>query len=174
MNSRIVQMIATFHHVVNEQSGNDITIARAKTMVALVSLTWPHIGIVVTPYYITPSRVAWKCEAFDSVSMGGSFRRDPVGDDASIIIDDDEPRELVMLDEMRECALFIPLFGRQRLERFNFTLDGLFSSRSSDTNLALPGKEQRPTFKYADEFRRLREWLVHHGAITPDGKWPQV
>ena len=103
--------------------------------------------------------------------MGGSFRRDPVGDDASIIVDDDEPKELIMLDEMRDCASFIPLFGRQRLERFNLALATLFLCKASDTPLPLPGSEPSQTFRCADEYRQLYEWLVDHGAITSDGLW---
>lgn len=165
------QLITTFHHVVNEKSGNDITIARAKTMIALVSLTWPRTRIVATPHFITASRVAWESDAFDSIIMGGSFRRDPVGDDASIIIDDDEPKELTMLDEMRECASFIPMFGRQRLSRFNLTLAELFSCKANGALLPLPGSEPSQAFHCEDEYRKLHEWLLGHGAINSNGQW---
>jgi hypothetical protein len=171
MNTFIQQLIATFHHIVHEQFGNDITIARAKTMLALTSLTWPSIGIVVIPHEIAPGRMVWKSAAFDSMVMGGSFRRDPIGDHALIIFDEDKPEKLVMFDEMRECALFIPLFGKQRLERFNITLAGLVSSRESGTPLPLSGNEQSQAFPYVEEYRRLHEWLVDHGTITLDGQW---
>ncbi|RPH75366.1 hypothetical protein EHM76_01825 [bacterium] len=165
------RLITTFHYVVREQSGNDVTIARAKTMIALASLTWPSLGIVVTPFYITPGRLTWKSEAFESVMLGGGFRRDPVGDDASIIIDDYDPDQLIMLDKMQDCAGFIPLFGRQRLERFNLTLAELFLRKTSGAALPLPGSEESRAFNSEDHYRRLYEWLVSHGAITSDGQW---
>jgi hypothetical protein len=171
VNTFVNRLITTFHHVVSEQSGNDVTVARAKTMIALASLTWPRIGIAVTPQFITPRRMIWQSAAFDAVAMGGSFRRDPVGDDASIIIDDDEPKELVMLDEMRACASFIPLFGRQRLERFNITLAELFPYRENGTPLPLPGSGHFHRFHCEDEYRRLHAWLIDNGAISPDGEW---
>ena len=174
MSTIVRQLVATFHHVVNEKSGNDITIARAKTMISLVSLTWPSTGIVVTPHFITPERIIWKSTIFDSITMGGSFRRDPVGDDASIIIDDDEPKELIMLDEMCECASFIPLFGRQQLKRFNLTLAALFLHKASEAPLPLPGSEPSQTFHCADEYRQLHEWLKDHGVITSDGLWQVI
>ena len=166
-----LKLVTTFHHVVREQSGNDVTIARAKAMIALVSLTWPALDIVVIPHFIKTGRVMWKSDAFDSMTMGGSFRRDPVGDDASIIIDDDEPIELVMLDEMRACASFIPLFGRQRLERFNLTLAGIFTHKANGTPLPLPGSAASQAFHCEVEYRRLHQWLADHRTITPDGEW---
>lgn len=165
-----LQLVTTFHHVIREESGNDVTMARAKAMVALASLTWP-LGIVVTPHFINAGRVMWKSDAFDTVTMGGSFRRDPVGDDASIIIDDEEAKELVMLDEMRECASFIPLFGRQRLERFNLTLAGIFTHRANGTPLPRPGSGASEAFTCEAEYRQLYEWLSDHGTITPEGEW---
>jgi len=165
------QLITTFHHVIRERSGNDVTIGRAKTMVALASITWPSLGIVVIPHFINPGRMMWQSADFDSISEGSTFRRDPVGDDASIIIDDDEPPQLALLDEMGECASFIPLFGRQRLERFNLTLATIFSHKANGTPLPLPGSEASQVFHCEAEYRRLHEWLAAHGAITRDGRW---
>jgi hypothetical protein len=164
-------LITTFHYVVSEQTGNDVTIGRAKTMVALASITWPELEIVVSPHFITPERITWTSEEIDSFSAGSSFRRDPIGDDAPIIIDDVEPDQLVMPDRMRECASIIPLFGRQRLERFNLTLAGLFSYRASDIPLPMPGCAPDPKFPFEPEYRRLHGWLTEHGTITAEGKW---
>lgn len=174
MSATTLQLITTFHHVIREQTGNDVTIARAKTMVALASLTWPTLGIVVTPHYVTSVRIIWKSGDFDAMDIGGSFRRDPVGDDASIIIDSDEPKELVMMDEMRACAEFIPLFGRQSLERFNSTLAGLYSRKASGAALPPPGSATSSEFPNEKEYRQLYEWLVAHGAVSPDGGWHTV
>jgi hypothetical protein len=165
------QLITTFHHIIRERSGNDVTIARVRSMVALTSLTWPDLCIVVTPYYINPARVMWKSDDIDSFSGCSTFRRDPVGDDASIIIDEDDPKQLVLINEMQECASFIPLFGRQRLERFNLTLAKIFAHKVNGTPLPLPGSEASQSFNCETEYRRLYEWLVGHSAITPDGQW---
>ncbi|GFE57382.1 hypothetical protein [Geobacter sp. AOG1] len=174
MSATTLQLITTFHHVIREQTGNDVTIARAKTMVALASLTWPTLGIAIAPHYITAVRIMWKSDDFDAMDIGGSFRRDPVGDDASIIIDSDEQKELVMMDEMRACAEFIPLFGRQSLERFNSTLAGLYSRRANGAALPSPGSASSSEFPNEKEYRQLYEWLVAHGAVSPDGGWRTV
>ncbi len=171
MSELALRLVATFHHVISEQSGNDVTIARAKTMLALAGLTWPSLGIVVTPHYFGQGRMAWKSDAFDSVTMGGSFRRDPVGDDASIIMDDDEPKQLVLVEEMRACAAFIPLFGRQRLERFNLTLAELLARRANGAPLPQPGNGREAEFHCETEYGRLYGWLVEHGALDSDGQW---
>src|SRR5262245_49610709 len=121
-NMLTLQLIASFHYVVGEQTGSDLTVARAKTMIALASLTWPALNITVTHVPITPERMTWNSDGFGMINASASFRRDPVGDDAPIIIDDVEEDQLIQLDKMRECASIIPLFGRQRLERFNITL----------------------------------------------------
>jgi hypothetical protein len=168
------QLIATFHHVICEQTGNDVTIGRAKTMVALASITWPDLEIVVSPHIITPERITWKSDEIDSFSAGASFRRDPVGDDAPIIIENVEADQLTMPDRMRECASIIPLFGRQRLERFNFTLAGIFSHKARNIPLLLPDSAPDREFPYETEYRRLFGWLAGHGAVTADGKWPQI
>jgi len=165
------RLIATFHHVVSEQSGNDVTINRAKTMVALAALTWPGLGIDVRPHYFSSGRMWWKSDDFDSMNIGGSFRRDPVGDDASIILEDVDPDHFIMLEEMEECASFIPLFGRQSLERFNQTLAELYSHHSNGTPLPLPGSDASRSFTSETEYRRLYQWLVDHGTISPEGKW---
>jgi len=165
------QMIITFHHIISEQSGNDVTIARAKTMVALVSLTWPDKGVVVSHQVTSQGRILWKSEDFDSLSIGGSFRRDPVGDDASLAIDEDEVWEKVMLEEMRECSEFIPLFGRQRLERFNRTLAELHNYRERALSLPEPETEPCPAAFCSDEYNHLYDWLLKHGTITKDGQW---
>jgi len=164
-------MIVTFHRVIIEESGNDVTIARTKTMVALVSLTWPDKRIVVSHHITSQGRVLWRSDDFDALSIGGSFRRDPVGDDASLAIDEDETWEMVMLAEMRECAAFIPLFGHQRLERFNRTLAELHNYRANAMPLPQPESEPRTFFPCADEYRRLHEWLLEHGVIAADGAW---
>ena len=169
-----LQLITSFHYVVSEQTGNDVTIARAKSMIALASLTWPDLGIVVTPHFINPERMVWQSANFDAVSMGGGFRRDPIGDDASIIIDEYEPDQLIMLERMRECASFIPLFGKQRLERFNLTLAQLYQQKENGTPLPLPGSEASLAFHCESEYRLLHDWLVQHGVIAPDGKWLSV
>ncbi len=164
-------MIITFHHIISEQSGNDVTIARAKTMVALVSLTWPEKGIVVSHQTTGQGRIIWKSEDFEALSMGGSFRRDPVGDDASLVIDEDEVWEKVMLAEMSECAEFIPLFGRQRLERFNRALAELHNYRSRKASLPLPESDTCPENLNSDEYQQLYDWLLRHETITVDGEW---
>lgn len=164
-------MIISFHRVVGELTGSDVTIARTKTMVALVSLTWPEKGVIVSCSTTGQGRVFWKSADFDSLSMGGSFRRDPVGDDASLVIDEDEQWDMVMLDEMRECAGFIPLFGRQSLERFNRTLAELFRYRESRAPLPDPGSESAADFSSPEEYGALYGWLQSHGAINSVGEW---
>lgn len=171
MNHNFYQMIVTFHRVVNEQTGNDVTIARTKTMVALVSLTWPDKGIAVSYKMISHGRVFWKSEDFDALSIGGSFRRDPVGDDASLVIDEDVPYEMIMLEEMIECASFIPLFGRQKLERFNRTLAEMIGYKEKSVPLPIPGNEEKLTFPYEEEFGKLFGWLAEHQRITVEGVW---
>jgi hypothetical protein len=166
-----LQLITSFHYVVSEQSGNDVTIARAKTMIALAGLTWPDLGIVVEPHFINSERVVWNSDDFDSVSMGGGFRRDPIGDDASIIIDEYQQDQLIMLERMRECASFIPLFGRQRLDRFNLTLAQIYQHRADGTPLPLPGSEAGRAFHCESEHGQLHGWLVEHGVITAEGTW---
>lgn len=164
-------MIVSFHRVVNEQTGNDVTIARTKSMVALVSLTWPEKGIDVSFRTISHGRVFWESADFDSLSIGGSFRRDPVGDDASLVIDDDVPYAMVMVEEMRECASFIPLFGRQKLERFNRTLAEVIGCMKISVSLPVPGHENVQSFPFAEEYRHLFEWLAAHRRITSEGSW---
>ena len=171
MNISVSRLVASFHFFVNEQYCIDVTVARAKAMFALASLTWPGLELAVTPHYITPGRLTWKSEAFEAVSMGGSFRRDPVGDDASIIIDDDETEELVMPDEMRACAGFIPMFGRQKLERFNLALAELLRLSANNSPLPSSGSDVGFTSRHEEEHRRLRDWLLKHGAVTPEGEW---
>ena len=166
-----LQLITSFHYVVSEQTGNDVTIARAKTMIALASLTWPELGIVVAPHFINSERVVWKSDDFDSVSLGGGFRRDPIGDDASIIIDEYEEDQLIMLERMRACASFIPLFGRQRLDRFNLTLAQIHQHRAGGAPLPIPGSEAGRAFHCESEYRLLHGWLVEHGVITAEGTW---
>ena len=171
MNSLVSQLIASFHHAVSDLYSIDVTVARAKAMLALASLTWPELGLVVTPHFISPGRLTWKSEAFDVVNMGGSFRRDPVGDDASIIIEDDETVELVMPDEMCACAEFIPMFGRQKMERFNLAVAELFVLKANNTLLPLCGSDSGLAVSNEEEYQRLRDWLVAQGAVTPEGKW---
>lgn len=167
----ILQLITTFHQVVSDKTGNDVSVGRAKAMVALASLTWPDLNIVVTPFFITPERVMWKSADFDSLSLIASFRRDPIGEDASIIIEEIEPDQINMIDEMRDCAEFIPLFGRQRLDRFNLALARMFSYKAGNTPLPLPGSEPEQLVRCETEFRQLYEWLVDHGIITAEGAW---
>lgn len=167
----ISRLVATFHYVVNERYSIDVTVARTKAMLALVSLTWPDLGIVVTPHFITPGRLTWQSEVFNVVCMGGSFRRDPVGDDASIILDDDEMKELVMPDEMRACAGFIPMFGRQKMERFNLAVAELFVLKANTTLLPPSGSDSGLAVSNEEEYQRLRDWLVTQGAVTPEGEW---
>ncbi len=171
MNTLALQLTTSFHYVISEQSGNDVTIGRAKTMIVLASITWPQVGFEVTPHYITPTRLMWKSAAFDAVDIGGSFRRDPIGDDASIIMDDVDPEQLIMVEEMRECAEFIPLFGRQRIERFNLTLAEILAQKIAAAPLPLPGSEARTVFRNADEYQQLHGWLLRHGVIDPAGEW---
>lgn len=171
VNHNFYQMIISFHRVVNEQTGTDVTIARTKTMVALASLTWPETGIVVNYKSGEHGRVFWNSEDFNALSIGGSFRRDPVGDDASLVIDEDESYEMVMLEEMLECASFIPLFGRQKLERFNRTLAGMIDYKEKNVPPPTPGNEDSLVFPYEEEFRKLFGWLAEHERITPEGNW---
>jgi hypothetical protein len=166
-----LQLITTFYYVVSEQTGNDLTVARAKTMIALASLTWPSLHLAVTPVPITPERLTWKSAGFDKINEGASFRRDPIGDDAPIVMDNVEASELIEIDKMRECATIIPLFGRQRLERFNITLAELFAHQASATPLPLPGSAPSRDFHCEIEYQKLHEWLVGHGIISPDGEW---
>jgi hypothetical protein len=167
----ILQLITTFHQVVSDKTGNDVSIGRAKTMVALASITWPAVNIVVTPFFITPERVMWKSPDFDSLSLIASFRRDPIGEDAAIVIEEIEPDQITMIDEMRECVKIIPLYGRQRLDRFNLALARLFSFKASNNPLPLPGGEPDEFAHCKTEFRQLREWLVDHNIITAEGLW---
>lgn len=171
MNQFFQQMIFTFHHIISEQTGNDVTIARTKTLVALVSLTWPDKGIVVSHQVTSQGRILWQSADFDALSMGGSFRRDPVGDDASLVVDEDEVWEMVMTAELRECAEFIPLFGRQRLERFNRTLSELHNYRHNNISLPLPGDLSCQELFRSDEYPRLHGWLLQHGTINEAGEW---
>lgn len=164
-------MIYTFHHIISEQTGNDVTIARTKTLVALISLTWPDKGIVVSYQTTSQGRILWQSADFDALSMGGSFRRDPVGDDASLVVDEDELLEMVMVTELTECAEFIPLFGRQRLERFNRTLAELHSYKNSNTPLPEPEDESCPVLFRSDEYCQLHGWLLQHGTINEAGEW---
>ncbi|MBE0596450.1 MAG: hypothetical protein IH614_04190 [Desulfuromonadales bacterium] len=164
------QLVTTFHHVVSQQTGNDISIGRAKTMLALAALTWPPLGLVITPHFFSSQRVAWKSDAFEALSIGGTFRRDPVGEDAAIILDNVEPTRL-FLDQMGQCAAFIPLFGRQRLQRFNLTLARIYQQRAQGTALPLPGREARQLFPCETEYRHLFDWLVEHGIISAGGEW---
>lgn len=173
MNPLVLQMVNTFHYVISEESGNDVTIARAKSMIALASLTWPALGIVVTPNIFGQGRMTWRSDDFNSVTMGGAFRRDPVGDDASIIIDHDDQQELVMEQEMRDCAGFIPLFGRQRMERFNMTVAEILEYRNSKTPLPEPDSESNKKFFSEEEYQRLFIWLIEHGVIDNHGNWLQ-
>jgi hypothetical protein len=78
---------------------------------------------------------------------------------------------MLMLDEMRECSTFIPLFGRQSLSRFNLTLAELFSLKSNNTPLPFPGSEPGQFSHCESEYQQLREWLVDHGTISADGQW---
>jgi hypothetical protein len=167
----ILQLITTFHQVVSEKTGNDVSIGRAKAMVALASLTWPAVNIVVTPSFITPERVMWKSVDFDSLSLIASFRRDPIGEDASIIIEEIDSDQITMVDEMRECAEFIPLFGRQRLDHFNLTLARLFSHKANKLPLPPPGSEAAHDIPHEKEYQRLFGWLVDHTVINPEGQW---
>jgi hypothetical protein len=167
----ILQLITTFHQVVSEKTGNDVSIARAKAMVALASLTWPSVNIIVTPTFITPERVMWKSVDFDSLSLIASFRRDPIGEDASIIIEEIEADQIVMVDEMRECADFIPLFGRQKLDHFNLTLARVNLLKAGNLPLPPPGSESGHSIPYEKEYQRLYGWLVDHAVITSHGQW---
>ena len=171
MRMLILQLITTFHQAVSDKTGNDVSIGRAKTMVALATLTWPTLNIFVTPVFITPERVMWKSADFDSLSLIASFRRDPIGEDASIIIEEIEPDQIIMMDEMRECAELIPLFGRQKLDHFNLILARLFSYKTSRCQMPLPGSECRQIFPYEKEYQRLFGWLVDHTVISSDGVW---
>lgn len=164
-------MIITFHHIISEQSGNDVTIARTKTMVALVSLTWPDKGVVVSHKVTSQGRIIWNSADFDALSMGGGFRRDPVGDDASLVIDEDEVWEKVMLVEMQECSEFIPLFGRQRLERFNRTLAEFHNYKANNSSLPLPETVLCPESLCSEEYARLYDWLRQHRVINEAGEW---
>jgi hypothetical protein len=170
----ILQLITTFHQVVSDKTGNDVSIGRAKTMVALASLTWPELNIVVTPMFITPERVMWKSVDFDSLSLIASFRRDPIGEDAAIVIEEIEPDQIVMIDEMRDCAALIPLFGRQKLDRFNLALARIFSNKESSTLLPLPGSGPEQFVRCETEYRQLYEWLVDHGIISAAGLWIKI
>jgi hypothetical protein len=167
----ILQLITTFHQVISDKTGNDVSVGRAKAMVALASLTWPALNIVVTPFFITPERVMWKSADFDSLSLIASFRRDPIGEDASIIIEEIEPDQIFMVKEMQECAAIIPMFGRQKLDHFNLTLAQLFSLKLSNIPLPLPGNESRLHIQYENEFQRLYVWLVDHAVINTEGQW---
>lgn len=167
----ILQLITTFHQVISDKTGNDVSVGRAKAMVALASLTWPALNIAVTPYFITPERVMWKSADFDSLSLIASFRRDPIGEDASIIIEEIVPDQITMLKEMQECAAIIPLYGRQKLDHFNLTLAQLFALKSGNIPLPQPGSESRAEITYGNEYQRLYVWLADHAVIDPQGQW---
>lgn len=165
------RLILTFHQIISEETGNDVTLARAKTMIALAGLTWPELDLAVTPSRLPRGRIIWRSEDLDSLSIGGAFRRDPVGEDAPIIIDRVDPEDLVMPEKMRECAAFIPLFGRRRLERFDLTLAGIFSCRQSGSALPAPGRAAAGDFPCEQEYGLLYNWLRAHRAIGSVGEW---
>jgi hypothetical protein len=165
------RLILTFHQIVSEETGNDVTLARAKTMIALAGLTWPELGLAVTPSRLPRGRIFWRSEELDTLSIGGAFRRDPVGEDAPIIIDRVDPEELVMPEKMRECAAVIPLFGRRRLERFDLTLAEIFSCRQSGSALPAPGSAAAGDFRCEQEYGLLYDWLRAHRAIGALGEW---
>ncbi len=167
----IERLITTFCHAVFEETGSDISLARAKTMVGLASLTWPGWHLEVAPEVTSRGRIVWRSATLDGLNIGGAFRRDPVGDNAPIIIDNIDPEQLVMLEEMRQCAVFIPLFGRQRLDRFDHTLAELFARRAGNLPLPPAGSDGSRDFSCGKEYGLLREWLERHGAIAADGTW---
>ena len=165
------RLILTFHQAVSKATGNDVTIARAKTMIALAALTWPDLGLTVTANRFSRGRISWRSAELDGLSIGGAFRRDPVGEDAPIIIDQVDPEELLHPGRMEECAAFIPLFGRRRLENFDLTLADLHGHRSQGKSLPPPGSAAAGVFTNADEYRGLYDWLAAHGVIDPTGAW---
>ncbi len=165
------RLILTFHQAVSQATGNDVTIARAKTMIALAALTWPELGLEVTANRFSRGRISWRSEELEGLSIGGAFRRDPVGEDAPIIIDQVDPEQLLLPEKMEECAAFIPLFGRRRLETFDLTLADLHDHRSQEKALPAPGSAAAGIFHNADEYRGLHDWLAAHGAIDPTGAW---
>jgi len=167
------RLVTTFHYVIREQSGNDVTVARAKTMLALANLTWSALAIEVAPHFISQRRMVWKSEAFEAVGMGGSFRRDPVGDDASIIIDEYDPSQFAMTDEMTECASFLPLFGRQALERFNLTLARIYQFKEGGHQLPPPENAPDDQFPCQEEYHQLFGWFQSHGVLDEAGDWQE-
>jgi hypothetical protein len=165
------RLILTFHQIVSEETGNDITLARAKSMVALACLTWPKLELNVTFRQLPRGRIIWRSDDLDSLSIGGAFRRDPVGEDAPIIVDRINPEEIVMPERMRECAAFIPLFGRRRLERFDRTMAQLFTCREKGSDLPAPDSPAAQSFHCGQEYRHLYDWLQGHGTIGASGEW---
>lgn len=169
--TQIEKLITTFCYAVYEETGSDISLARAKTMVALASLTWPALNIEVSPHCSSRGRIFWCSEELDNLSLGGGFRRDPVGDNAPIIIDNFDPEQFLMPAEMRECAVFIPLFGRHRLERFDHSLAELLARRATGRALPAPDNEESKDFPCENEYRHLFGWLIDHAVISAQGEW---
>ncbi len=165
------RLILTFHQAVSKATGNDVTIARAKTMIALAALTWPELGLMITANRLSRGRISWRSEELDGLSIGGAFRRDPVGEDAPIIVDRFDPEQVIFPERMDECAAFIPLFGRRRLEYFDLALAELHERRIQGLALPPPETATADPLHQTGEYRGLYDWLAEHGTIDRNGNW---